>query len=304
MFRGTDDHDDGGRYAGDSRVRSGGGGISRVAENSSLLADKFSEHDVRMHPGIDATPGSTAGSGIAPTAAAESVKRSEAAERAAAAAERRAAQGEQVERSAETSAVMSSSLSQIASGLEVLDAPSPATNDIASLDQLAAAAETAETLEISDAIEAARERLEPPSPCLRHGGMSSLLLTQRRATGGRVGGAGGGVGDAGRDAFRRRALSAMFRKGLNTMRLRMGRVAGSRVGAGVVRGTPEGEDGTRRITGGVSCLAFDSMGALLAVGAAESVTIYDFDEYVPQVRTSSRLCLMIGWLVIFFDSRG
>lgn len=298
--RGAEDDDDGGRYAGALRdsLRLESNRISGVAENSSLLSN-FSKHGVPMHPRvgheIDTTPGFTPGSGIAPTvAAAKPVQRSEAVERAAAAAERRAATGGQVERSAEAIAAVSSSppSSEIAGGSGVLDSPFSATNDCASPNQLVADAEIVEALEISEAMEAARERLEPPSPCLRQGGMSSLLLTQRRATGGRIGGVGGGVGDAGRDAFRRRALAAMFQKGLNTMCLRMGRVAGSRVGAGVVRGTPEGQDGARRITGGVSCLAFDSMGALLAVGEVENITVYDFDEYVPQVRTSALMCLL------------
>lgn len=297
--RGAGDDDDGGRYAGASRgsLRSESDGISGVAENSSQL-----RHGVLMHPrvghGIDSIPGFTPASGIVPTAAvaAKPAQRSEAVERAAAAAERRAATGGGIERSVEAVAAVPllPPSSEIAGGSGVLDAQSSATNDSASPNELVAAVETGEALEISKAIEIAREWAEPPSPCLRQGGMSSLLLTQRRATGGRIGGGGGGVGDAGRDAFRRRALAAMFQKGLNTMRLRMGRVAGSRVGAGIVRGTPEGQDGARRITGGVSCLTFDSMGALLAVGGVENITVYDFDEYVPQVRTSALKRLLCG----------
>lgn len=287
--RGTGDDDDGGRYAGalcDS-PRPESDGISDVAENSSQL-----RHEVPMHPRvgheIDSTPGFTPGSDIAPTAAAAKVaQRSEAGQRAAAAAERRAATGEAI-----AFVPLSPPSSEIAGGSGVLGAPSSATSDSASPNELVAAVETMEAFHISKAIEVARDGMEPPSPCLRQGGMSSLLLTQRRATGGRIGGVGGGVGDAGRDAFRRRAFAAMFQKGLNTMRLRMGRVAGSRVGAGVVRGSPEGQDGARRITGGVSCLTFDSMGALLAVGGVETITVYDFDEYVPQVRTSALMCLL------------
>lgn len=82
----------------------------------------------------------------------------------------------------------------------------------------------------------------------------------------------------------------------------MGRVIGSNTGAGVVRGqpVPAGRDGAAggrsRISGlvGVTCLEFDAVGALLAAGGPDSVSVYDFDEFLPKVfrlRLSSSLYL-------------
>ena len=287
----------------DSRVPSGGDGVASLALDPPTHGEDVSKNDVSMNRSVEretaAASGTAAGSACA---VAGPVQRSEAAERAAAAAERRATarghdsveenarvlpaetQAIRVERAAGIVAVASSTSSKVADGSGEGVAPSSARcNDVSPSDSAMVAAEGDGDLDDFEAIEAVQDESEPLPPCLRLGGMSALFLTQRRSTGGRVGGAGGGVGNTGRDAFRRRALSAIFRKGLTTMRLRMGRVAGSRVGAGVVRGTPEGEDGARRITGGVSCLAFDSMGALLAAGGAENVTVYDFDEYIPKV---------------------
>lgn len=119
----------------------------------------------------------------------------------------------------------------------------------------------------------------PRGPARRRGGMSSLSLTQRRCTGGR--GVGGHAGEA---AFRRRALSTFFGDGIATVPLRLGRVAGSRTGAGVVRGRPEGSEMSRRGAACVTCMEFDSMGALLAVGGMDSLSVYDFDEFCPKVR--------------------
>lgn len=120
-----------------------------------------------------------------------------------------------------------------------------------------------------------------PEPARRRNGMSALFLTERRSTGGR----GRGLGDAGKDAFRRRALATVFAGGVTAVPLKMGRVSGSRVGGGVVRGDPQGRDGQRRSgAGGVMCLEFDSMGALLLVGGVDSVSVYDFDEFLPQVK--------------------
>lgn len=179
-------------------------------------------------------------------------------------------------------------------------APAPASSPIpaeavsANEPPAGAALETAETIQAVSTVEAAdASAAENPSvdstahspwPCRRRHGMASLSLAQRRRTGGRIVGGAGSAGNTGKDVFRRQVLSGMFRKGLNPMRLRMGRVTGSRTGAGVVRGNPEGHGGPSRREEGVSCLAFDSMGALLAAGGMESVTVYDFDEYVPQVR--------------------
>lgn len=123
---------------------------------------------------------------------------------------------------------------------------------------------------------------EPPKPlkpARRLGGMASLFLTQRRCTGGRSIGNCGGEG-----AFRRRVMSSVFGREITTNALRMGRVAGSGTGVGVVCGHPEGREGSLRV--GVTCLEFDSMGALLAAGEMDCVSVYDFDEFLPQVSMS------------------
>lgn len=124
--------------------------------------------------------------------------------------------------------------------------------------------------------------------------MGALFLAQRQSTGCRPAGGGGFGVDAGRQAFRRRVLSKVFEAGMTTMELKMGKVVGSHTGAGVVCGHPERVGRLARSPGvtastatagsaAVSCLEFDSMGALLAVGGADNVSVYDFDEYLPQV---------------------
>ncbi|CAN0250859.1 unnamed protein product, partial [Laminaria digitata] len=91
----------------------------------------------------------------------------------------------------------------------------------------------------SNLVSGTRAHPNPVWPRRRTLGAASLSLAQRQRTGGRVGVSGSNFGDDGKEAFRRRALSAVFGKGLSTMWLRMGRVLGSRTGAGVIRGSPE-----------------------------------------------------------------
>lgn len=120
-----------------------------------------------------------------------------------------------------------------------------------------------------------------PWPCRRKRGSASLFLSQRQRTGG-LRRPGVGVGDAGRDTFRRQALSKVLAHGLRTQRLRLGRTSNSRVAAGVARGLPESQGIHGRVAGGVTCMEFDSQGWCLAV-AGENVTVYDFDQYLPKV---------------------
>lgn len=142
-----------------------------------------------------------------------------------------------------------------------------------------AAAAAAEEEQEASAAAAARVG---PWPCRRRRGAPSLFLSQRQRTGG-LRCRNVGVGDAGRDTFRRQALSTVFGSGLRTQRLRMGCVSNSGTGSGVVRGHPASQGLQGRIAGGVSCMEFDSVGWQLAVGG-ENVTVYDFDRYLPEVR--------------------
>ncbi|CAM9633658.1 unnamed protein product, partial [Ectocarpus sp. 4 AP-2014] len=119
-----------------------------------------------------------------------------------------------------------------------------------------------------------------PWPCRRRRGAPSLFLSQRQRTGG-LRCRGVGIGDAGRDTFRRQALSTVLGSGLRTQRLRMGCVSNSGTASGVVRGHPASQGLHGRIAGGVSCMEFDSVGWQLAVGG-ENVTVYDFDRYLPE----------------------
>eukprot|EP00752_Nemacystus_decipiens_P018376 g16485.t1 len=145
-----------------------------------------------------------------------------------------------------------------------------------------AAEETGAFFVDADGAHAAAEEEAPAAawPCRRKRGCASGFLSQRQRTGG-LRCRGVGVGDGGRDTFRRRALSTVFANGLRTQRLRLGRTSNSRVAAGVARGQPEGPGIHGWVAGGVTCMEFDSQGWYLAV-AGENVTVYDFDKYLPK----------------------
>lgn len=133
-----------------------------------------------------------------------------------------------------------------------------------------------------------------PWPCRRRRGAASLFLSQRQRTGG-LRWRGVGVGEAGKDTFRRQALSTVLANGMRIQRLRLGRTSNSRTRAGVARGHPESQGVQGRVAGGVSCMEFDSVGWQLAVGG-ENVTVYDFDRYLPEV------CLLLWcrwWLLLY-----
>lgn len=153
----------------------------------------------------------------------------------------------------------------------------------------AAAAAAEEEREASGAAAGAPAQVGP-WPCRRRRGAPSLFLSQRQRTGG-LRCRGVGIGDAGRDTFRRQALSTVLGSGLRTQRLRMGCVSNSGTGSGVVRGHPASQGLQGRIAGGVSCMEFDSVGWQLAVGG-ENVTVYDFDRYLPEVRRDSYSTLL------------
>lgn len=252
-------------------------------------------------PEVAHAVGSTAGTAVA------AGSRAATAERAAAAAERRAVMAEALVGAAAGEGRAARAKEPIAVSVTEA-AAAPATEGVqeaVGADYATASVQSTAAESVAEAVVTARETetLEAPEPaaedasaappaCFRRRGMAALWLKNRARTGGCSGAAG--VDDAGQAAFQRRALSSVFRKGLKEMRLRLGRVSGSRTGAGVVRGVPEGGGGPSREGTGVSCLAFDSMGALLAAGGTESVTVYDFDEYVPQVwRVASELSCFV-----------
>ncbi|CAM9642929.1 unnamed protein product, partial [Hapterophycus canaliculatus] len=131
-----------------------------------------------------------------------------------------------------------------------------------------ASAETPAAAEEGDGVEeeeAAPTPVAAPWPCRRRRGAACLFLSQRQRTGG-LRCRGSGVGDAGRDTFRRQALSTVLSGGLRTQRLRMGCTSNSRTADGVVRGHPEAQGVQGRVAGGVTCLEFDAVGWQLAVG--------------------------------------
>ena len=136
-------------------------------------------------------------------------------------------------------------------------------------------------VEAGGALFPAVEAVAVPWPCRRKRGSASRFLSQRQRTGG-LRWRGVGVGDGGRDAFRRQAVSVALANGLRTQRLRLGRTSNSSVAEGVVRGHPESQSIHGRVAGGVTCMEFDSQGWYLAV-AGENVTVYDFDKYLDKV---------------------
>lgn len=247
--------------------------------------------------------------------AARSTARSEVAAKAAAAAERRAAAAaavasttaaERAGPSAETAADALPAVGEQGVGRETgaaderepSETPSPAPaaagtvtdNDNPSEATVQSAGAPAAVAAADDDAAAAAGAAAAPAvwPCRRRRGSPSLFLAQRQRTGG-LRCRGVGVGEGGRDTFRRHALSMAFASGLRTQRLRMGRTSNSRTAAGVARGLPESQGVHGRVAGGVSCMEFDSVGWQLAV-AGENVTVYDFDRYLPEVgkRVSSR----------------
>lgn len=235
---------------------------------------------------------------VAVAVAARSTARSEIAARAAEAAERRAAAAAAAGPAEETATdalpgageeevggepgaaderETSGTTSPAAAAGTVAANPSEGTSQSAGAPAAVAAA-----ADDDDAAAASPAAASTVWPCRRRRGSPSLFLAQRQSTGG-LRCRGVGVGEGGRDTFRRHALSMAFASGLRTQRLRMGRTSNSRTAAGVARGHPESQGVHGRVAGGVSCMEFDSVGWQLAV-AGENVTVYDFDRYLPEVR--------------------
>ncbi|CAM9945918.1 unnamed protein product, partial [Scytosiphon promiscuus] len=161
----------------------------------------------------------------------------------------------------------------------------PAVEETSALARATALPEAPTALAEEDGVEAAAAAstatsVAAPWPCRRRRGAASLFLSQRQRTGG-LRSRGVGVGDAGRDTFRRQAISTVLSGGLRVQRLRMGCASNSRTSDGVVRGHPEAQGVHGRVAGGVTCLEFDAVGWQLAVGG-ENVTVYDFDRYIPE----------------------
>lgn len=273
-------------------------GAHRVDGNSARgLSAGVDNRSGRPAAPAPAGAGSGTGSTGAPASvpagvAARSTARSETAARAAAAAERRAA-------TSATAGVGEGQGPEATRTTEVTPDGEPGAADQMAPATVAAASgaspggpqapeeHEAHAAETDGARGAAGEEAPAPAaaavawPCRRKRGSASLFLSQRQRTGG-LRGRGVGVGDAGRDTFRRHALSTVLANGLRTQRLRLGRARSSRVGVGVVRGHPETQGIHGRATGAVTCMEFDSQGWYLAVGG-DSVTVYDFDRYLPKV---------------------
>ena len=285
-----DDDDDGGGGDDESAAEEEGGrqrGSGGPARGSSTGVDRRS--------GAEPTASASA-AGVAPRPSA----RSETAARAAAAAERRAAtatatgtgegQGPVAARAGEVApgdalsgaVEVDAEAEAPAQVVEVSGAPAPA-RDASGRGPRAPEEAGGALVHAADDIAASEEEEAPalPWPCRRKRGSASLFLSQRQRTGG-LRSRGVGVGDGGRDTFQRQALSTVLANGLRTQRLRLGRTSNSQVAAGVARGVPEGQGIHGRVAGGVTCMEFDSQGWYLAV-AGETVTVYDFDVYLPKV---------------------
>ena len=203
---------------------------------------------------VDSLAAAEAAPTAAATAAAQSA-RAEAAEKAATAAERRAAAAQGMTATAEAG--------NIAAGASQARETTQATAVASTATHAAEAAEATVPVQVEpDPLQGEPDPIQEADvpgtgtnsnmawPCRRPLGAASLSLAHRQRTGGRVGARGCNSVDDGKEAFRRRALSAVFGKGLSTMWLRMGRVLGSRIGAGVRRGSAEQPPGPRRWGGG------------------------------------------------------
>lgn len=278
----------------------GGGGRAQVVDGSSARglstgegADRWSGVEPATRSAPEAAGSVSAGHPASAGEAARSTARSEAAARAAAAAEKRRAAVGRGEGPARME-VESDNGDQVA--VSGAAAPAPAASDASTggpqvpeeTEALAEGANAAaEAAEEAPAFFSFEENNRAAAaavawPCRRKHGAASLFLSQRQRTGGLLR-RGVAAGDAGRDTFRRQALSAVFANGLKTQRLRLGRTSNSHTAAGVVRGHPESQGGVQGlVAGGVTCMEFDSEGWHLAV-AGENVTVYDFDSYLPEV---------------------